>query len=73
MSLAGFSLDTATRRGGELVVDTAVMRFWIEVILDVRVEARVGEMGIFMVVVVDSGSLGFIVRGMEREREVVRL
>lgn len=52
MSFAGLSLETATRRGGFLEEGEAdEMRVRTEVRFWVRVEARVGEMGISEVMV----------------------
>lgn len=54
MSLAGFSLETATRRGGVGVeIDVweeraEEMRVCIEVMFSAKVEAREDDMGIFM-------------------------
>ena len=46
MSVAGFSLLTATRRGGEVILcdlQVEVMREWIWVMFWMRVAARVGS------------------------------
>lgn len=50
MSLAGLSLETATRRGGfdEGEETAEAMLVWMDVRLAASVEAREGEMGIFM-------------------------
>lgn len=64
MSLAGLSLETATRRGGreDEWGRAEEMRVRIEARLVERVEAREGEIGILSVVILRSStvkSLGF--------------